>query len=265
MCACTSRSTPSTWVRASAAPAGSVTARGLAHTVDWGMVMASSTPLRSKIVRQAVTSLVPLRWWQRRITLVALAVLPPITWIVVTIAKKLRRVNRERLHQLRVRTPEGVAFTFRIASPVLRAAATLIDLGVVMAAWSALGAVIHKHFPVDVIAGAETERRLPPEGVSARCVADIECRQDLGRRWGQPRGSAQDVARTCHGHPTLNEAVREAAKREAEAKRAALELLWPLAGEVDLTADPGLTDFAMRRARQFGMQCVVSDRALSRV
>ncbi|WP_306205313.1 4-alpha-glucanotransferase [Actinoplanes sp. RD1] len=28
------------------------------------------------------------------------------------------------------------------------------------------------------------------------------------------------------------------------AKRAALELLWPLAGEVDLDADPGLTDFA---------------------
>jgi 4-alpha-glucanotransferase len=29
-----------------------------------------------------------------------------------------------------------------------------------------------------------------------------------------------------------------------QAKRAALELLWPLAGEVDLAADPGLTDFA---------------------
>lgn len=29
-----------------------------------------------------------------------------------------------------------------------------------------------------------------------------------------------------------------------QAKRAALELLWPLAGEVDLTADPGLADFA---------------------
>ena len=29
-----------------------------------------------------------------------------------------------------------------------------------------------------------------------------------------------------------------------QAKQAALELLWPLAGEVDLTADPGLTDFA---------------------
>ncbi|GAA0802707.1 4-alpha-glucanotransferase [Spirilliplanes yamanashiensis] len=29
-----------------------------------------------------------------------------------------------------------------------------------------------------------------------------------------------------------------------QAKRAALELLWPLAGEVDLASDPGLTDFA---------------------
>jgi 4-alpha-glucanotransferase len=29
-----------------------------------------------------------------------------------------------------------------------------------------------------------------------------------------------------------------------QAKRAALELLWPLAGEVDLSSDPGLTDFA---------------------
>jgi 4-alpha-glucanotransferase len=30
-----------------------------------------------------------------------------------------------------------------------------------------------------------------------------------------------------------------------QAKRAALELLWPLAGEVDLDGDPGLTDFAV--------------------
>ncbi|WP_127497816.1 4-alpha-glucanotransferase [Actinoplanes solisilvae] len=29
-----------------------------------------------------------------------------------------------------------------------------------------------------------------------------------------------------------------------QAKRAALEMLWPLAGEIDLEADPGLTDFA---------------------
>ncbi|MBL7259986.1 endo alpha-1,4 polygalactosaminidase [Paractinoplanes lichenicola] len=34
---------------------------------------------------------------------------------------------------------------------------------------------------------------------------------------------------------------------------------------LDYADDPGLTDFAVRRARQFGMQCIVSDRALSRV
>jgi hypothetical protein len=34
---------------------------------------------------------------------------------------------------------------------------------------------------------------------------------------------------------------------------------------LDYADTPGLTDFAVRRARQFGMQCVVSDRALSRV
>jgi hypothetical protein len=34
---------------------------------------------------------------------------------------------------------------------------------------------------------------------------------------------------------------------------------------LDYADTPGLTDFAVRRAHQFGMQCVVSDRALSRV
>jgi len=34
---------------------------------------------------------------------------------------------------------------------------------------------------------------------------------------------------------------------------------------LDYADTPGLTDFAVRRARQFGMRCVVSDRALSRV
>jgi hypothetical protein len=40
--------------------------------------------------------------------------------------------------------------------------------------------------------------------------------------------------------------------------------------ELDLYAldhadSPGLTEFAIRQANQFGLQCVVSDRALSRV
>jgi hypothetical protein len=34
---------------------------------------------------------------------------------------------------------------------------------------------------------------------------------------------------------------------------------------LDYADTPGLTDFAIRRAAQFGMRCVVSDRALSRV
>lgn len=45
-----------------------------------------------------------------------------------------------------------------------------------------LGEVVHARFGVDVIAGAEAVRRLPPKGVSTRCVADVECRLELGRR-----------------------------------------------------------------------------------
>jgi len=45
-------------------------------------------------------------------------------------------MNSERTQVWRVRTPEGVAFTFRLASPVLRAGALLIDWAVVAAAWS---------------------------------------------------------------------------------------------------------------------------------
>lgn len=46
----------------------------------------------------------------------------------------------------------------------------------------ALGDAVHDRLNVDVIAGADAERRLPPEGVPARCVVDLACRQDLGRR-----------------------------------------------------------------------------------
>lgn len=41
-----------------------------------------------------------------------------------------------RFKEVRLRTPEGVAFAFRIASPVLRLGALLIDWMVLMAAWS---------------------------------------------------------------------------------------------------------------------------------
>ncbi len=46
----------------------------------------------------------------------------------------------------------------------------------------ALGASLAAALPVDVIAGRETRRRLPPEGLPEECVAKAECRQDLGRR-----------------------------------------------------------------------------------
>jgi len=45
-------------------------------------------------------------------------------------------MTAERTHVLLLRTPEGVAFRFRLASPVLRGGAVLIDWGVIAAAWS---------------------------------------------------------------------------------------------------------------------------------
>lgn len=44
--------------------------------------------------------------------------------------------------RLRVTTPEGVEFSFRIASPVLRLAALLIDWLVVMAAWTVIALIL---------------------------------------------------------------------------------------------------------------------------
>ena len=51
-------------------------------------------------------------------------------------------MSTERTQVLRVRTPEGVAFTFRLASPVLRAGAFIIDMAVVGAAWSVIGIIL---------------------------------------------------------------------------------------------------------------------------
>ena len=47
----------------------------------------------------------------------------------------------ERVQTLRVRTPEGVAFSFRIASPVLRLAALIIDVAAITVAASLLNTV----------------------------------------------------------------------------------------------------------------------------
>lgn len=51
-------------------------------------------------------------------------------------------MNRERLDELRVRTPEGVSFGFRLASPVLRLAAWAVDKLTVLAAWTVVAALI---------------------------------------------------------------------------------------------------------------------------
>jgi uncharacterized RDD family membrane protein YckC len=45
-------------------------------------------------------------------------------------------MSAERINVLRVRTPEGVSFVLRIASPVTRLIAVTIDWAVVLAAWS---------------------------------------------------------------------------------------------------------------------------------
>ena len=47
-----------------------------------------------------------------------------------------------RIHLLAVRTPEGVTFTFRLASPALRMVALAIDVGVVAAVWSVLSIAV---------------------------------------------------------------------------------------------------------------------------
>jgi uncharacterized RDD family membrane protein YckC len=51
-------------------------------------------------------------------------------------------MNTARTQTLRVRTPEGVAFTVRLASPVLRAAAFLIDWAAVSTAWGLISVVL---------------------------------------------------------------------------------------------------------------------------
>ena len=50
-------------------------------------------------------------------------------------------MSEDRLHLFRVRTPEGVVFSFRLASPVLRLCALAIDWTVIMTAWSLLAVV----------------------------------------------------------------------------------------------------------------------------
>jgi uncharacterized RDD family membrane protein YckC len=47
-------------------------------------------------------------------------------------------MSTQRLQDVRLRTPEGVAFSFRLATPLLRLLAMLVDNACVAAAWSAV-------------------------------------------------------------------------------------------------------------------------------
>lgn len=51
-------------------------------------------------------------------------------------------MSSARVNLLEVRTPEGVAFRFRLASPVLRLAALFIDWAAVAAAWTLIAIVL---------------------------------------------------------------------------------------------------------------------------
>ena len=60
---------------------------------------------------------------------------------------------------------------------------------------------------VKILADAESDRILGAHIIGADAgtmIAEVVAVMEFG-------GSAEDVARTCHGHPTLNEAVKEAA------------------------------------------------------
>jgi len=48
----------------------------------------------------------------------------------------------ERISTVSVRTPEGVTFSFRIASPVLRLSALVIDWSAIMVAWGLIATII---------------------------------------------------------------------------------------------------------------------------
>jgi hypothetical protein len=65
---------------------------------------------------------------------------------------------------------------------VVVSTAVNLDDAAVDALASSLGAALAAELGVDVIAGVESRRRLPPSGLPEGCVADIECRRDLGAR-----------------------------------------------------------------------------------
>ena len=63
-------------------------------------------------------------------------------------------MSADRANVLRMRTPEGVAFSLQIASPVLRLVAMAVDWAVVSAAWSVAAGLVKLLAPISIdIAG----------------------------------------------------------------------------------------------------------------
>lgn len=58
-------------------------------------------------------------------------------------------MNYGGANTLSVRTPEGVAFSFRVASPAIRLAAMMVDLGVISVTWSFLAKMVGVIAPIN--------------------------------------------------------------------------------------------------------------------
>jgi hypothetical protein len=96
------------------------------------------------------------------------------------------------LHLHRVLAVAAVAATFLAPAPARGDRERRVGLVVTIAVnvtpeeaqelAAELGEQIRRALPIDVIAGSETVRRLPPAGLPEECVGDVSCRNDLGRR-----------------------------------------------------------------------------------
>lgn len=93
-------------------------------------------------------------------------------------------MNDERVNTLNVRTPEGVAFSFRIASPAIRLVAMLIDLGVISVAWSVISKLVSVIASLNEdVAGMATILMYFIVSVGYRIVTEWKWRgQSLGKR-----------------------------------------------------------------------------------
>jgi len=95
-------------------------------------------------------------------------------------------MSDESMGTLSVRTPEGVAFSFLIASPAIRLAAMVVDLGVISVAWSVIAkfltiiapisedvadmAAIIAYFILSVGYGIGTERKWRGQSIGKRLL-----------------------------------------------------------------------------------------------